>query len=158
MAKPRASIFEETAEIDVTGFAPKRGPDATAPAPEQVRAVAEAANFRSREARPPKAASSTREPRRYRTGRNVQFNLKASQETVDAFYAITDKHGWVRKSPLLTFVACRYQASDEWDDDHSHCVRRNCGKEWINLLPRGEARQPRWSRPMHLLVVSPDTH
>ena len=36
-----------------------------------------------------------REPRRHRTGRNVQFNVKASQETVDAFYAISDRNGWV---------------------------------------------------------------
>jgi hypothetical protein len=36
-----------------------------------------------------------RVPRRHRTGRNVQFNLKASQETVDAFYAISDSQGWV---------------------------------------------------------------
>ena len=33
--------------------------------------------------------------RRHRTGRNVQFNVKASQETVDAFYAISDAKGWV---------------------------------------------------------------
>jgi hypothetical protein len=36
-----------------------------------------------------------RVPRRHRTGRNVQFNVKASRETVDAFYAISDTNGWV---------------------------------------------------------------
>ena len=96
MTKPRASIFEETEDLDVSGFAPKTAPDADAPAPERVRAVAEAANFRSREPRPAKSAAMPKHsPRRYRTGRNVQLNLKASQETVDAFYSVADKNGWV---------------------------------------------------------------
>lgn len=42
--------------------------------------------FRSRE---PK-----REPRRYRTSRNVQFNVKAAQQTVDRFYQVCDRTGW----------------------------------------------------------------
>jgi len=96
MTKTRASIFEEPEELDISGFAPKTAPDINAPAPEKVRAVAEASNFSSRE---PKAQKPTvpakREPRRHRTGRNVQLNLKASQETVDAFYAISDKNDWV---------------------------------------------------------------
>src|SRR5665213_1072223 len=96
MPKSRASIFEETGDLDISGFAPKGGRDADAPAPEEVRAVAEAANFRSREAQSSKpAALVTHAPRRYRTGRNIQFNLKVSQDTVDAFYAVSDKYGWV---------------------------------------------------------------
>jgi len=93
----RASIFEEPDELDVSGFKPKTAPDA-APPPERVREVSEAARFRSRE---PKSASPLapppprREQRRYRTGRNVQFNIKASQDTVDGFYAISDRQGWV---------------------------------------------------------------
>jgi hypothetical protein len=94
MAAPRASIFDED-EIDISGFAPKLGPDASAPPPEQVRAVAVAANFRSRESPGPAPAAAKRPPRRHRTGRNVQFNVKASQNTVDAFYAISDRQGWV---------------------------------------------------------------
>ncbi len=91
MSGTRASIFEAD-DLDLAGFAPRTGRDTTAPAPEQVRAVAEAAQFRSREqpVAPPK-----RVQRRHRTGRNVQFNVKASQETVDAFYAISDAKGWV---------------------------------------------------------------
>jgi hypothetical protein len=95
MSNSRASIFADD-DIDVSGFAPKTGADRSAPAPEQVKAVAEAARFRSREPttkQPP--APAKRQPRRYRTGRNVQFNVKASQETVDAFYAISDREGWV---------------------------------------------------------------
>ena len=99
MSTPRASIFDGD-EIDVTAFSPKPGPDRSAPAPAAVRAVAEAANFRSREGAPAAAAPTTSEaakrpPRRHRTGRNVQFNIKVSQEAVDAFYAISDRQGWV---------------------------------------------------------------
>jgi len=86
MTKSRASIFdepEEPKELDVSGFAPKS-------------AVAEAAHFSSREPKPQKqTVPAKRAPRRHRTGRNVQLNLKASQETVDAFYAISDKNDWV---------------------------------------------------------------
>src|SRR5690348_15697052 len=95
MSGSRASIFADD-DIDVSGFAPKAGVDRSAPPPEQVKAVAEAARFRSREpvaAKPP--ATVKRPPRRHRTGRNVQFNVKASQETVDAFYEISDREGWV---------------------------------------------------------------
>ncbi len=97
MTGPRASIFEEP-DIDVSGFAPRPAPDTTAPRAEQVREVSEAAKFRSREpkaAHPEKQPPAKREQRRYRTGRNVQFNVKASQNTVDAFYAISDRQGWV---------------------------------------------------------------
>jgi hypothetical protein len=98
MSNPRASIFADD-DLDVTDFAPKAGPDKSAPAAEQVRAVAEAARFHSREPAPPPAPMAApvakRIPRRYRTGRNVQFNVKASQDTVDAFYAISDSKGWV---------------------------------------------------------------
>jgi hypothetical protein len=96
MTKPRASIFEVDSELDVTAFAPKTGIDTKAPAAEQVRAVAEAAHFRSREpalAKP--QGKPNRAARRYRTGRNVQFNIKALQESVDMFYAITDSQKWV---------------------------------------------------------------
>jgi hypothetical protein len=32
---------------------------------------------------------------RHRTGRNVQLNIKARAEAVEAFYAITDREKWV---------------------------------------------------------------
>lgn len=100
MPKPRASIFEENdgEKLDVGGFAPKTSVDAKAPGAEQVRAVAQAAKFLSREATVPKHEPETqakRVARRYGTGRNVQFNVKAQQTTVDAFYAITEAQGWV---------------------------------------------------------------
>lgn len=91
----RASIFDDNTEIDVSGFAPKEGATPVAP-PEQVRAVSESAHFQSRE-RPPelRAPSPPREPRRYRTGRNIQLNIKARASTIEAFYKIADRQGWV---------------------------------------------------------------
>jgi len=63
-----------------------------------VRAVSEAANFPSREAvaAPPAVAKpeEKRELRRYRTGRNVQLNIKVKPETLETFYKIADEHGW----------------------------------------------------------------
>ncbi len=92
----RASIFNADTDLDVSGFAPKTKPDTSAPAAEQVKAVSQGANFRSREPQAPKTETPPkRAPRRYRTGRNVQFNVKAQRETVDAVYAITEAQGWV---------------------------------------------------------------
>lgn len=106
ISKTRANIFEETGELDISSFAPKAARDAAAPAPQAVRAVAEAANFRSREAPPlTPAQAQKREPRRYRTGRNVQFNVKASQETVQAFYDVCDQQGWVLGYTLERAIA-----------------------------------------------------
>lgn len=94
MSGKRASIFDDSAELDISGFAPKEAIP-IAP-PEQVRAVSEAAHFQSREL--PREARETphpREPRRYRTGRNIQLNIKARGSTIEAFYKIADRHGWV---------------------------------------------------------------
>ena len=94
-ARERAKLFGED-DLDVSGFAPK--PPAR---PEQVRGVAEGAGFRSREPVPPPPAHMAaelpprREQRRYRTGRNVQLNLKVRQEDLDAFYRLADDSGQV---------------------------------------------------------------
>ena len=99
MSKSRASIFEDgdTETLDVASFSPKPAIDQKAPPAEQVRAVSQAANFKSREPTAVKAEPKTakRSPRRYRTGRNVQLSVKALAETVEAFYAITDQQRWV---------------------------------------------------------------
>jgi hypothetical protein len=108
MSSERASIFGQRPDIDIAGFAPR---PASKPAPqlEQVKAISETANFVSREpiasgpktAAAPRASRETqrepiaREPRRHRTGRNIQLNIKARAETIDRFYAIADLHGWV---------------------------------------------------------------
>jgi len=85
----RASVFNE--DLDVSDFKPT--PAGSGVQREQVKAVAEPASFRSRDPEPTPLAR--REPRRHRTGRNVQLNLKVRQEDADAFYALADEHGWV---------------------------------------------------------------
>jgi hypothetical protein len=96
MTAKRAGVFDQEDELDVSGFAPK-APDRPADKPEEVRAVSEAAQFQSREPRRDAApvASAKREPRRYRTGRNMQLNIKARTDAIEAFYAIADQQGWV---------------------------------------------------------------
>lgn len=96
MSKQRAPIFEdETASLDLSDFAPAEPQQGRGFAsPTEVRRVAEAAAFRSRE---PVLAPATR---RFRTGRNVQVNIKARQETVDAFNRLCDTYGWVQGETL----------------------------------------------------------
>ena len=99
----RAKIFadaEPAATLDLSSFAPKIAADPLATPADQVRAIAESANFRSREPVIAQPAGEGREgakrqPRRHRTGRSVQFNVKASQATIDAFYALSEAQGWV---------------------------------------------------------------
>ena len=94
MPEERASIFGDD-DLDVSAFRPKPAVQPSghpAARPEQVREVSEAANFRSRDPKPAPAAQSVRrEQRQYRTGRNVQLNIKARAEAVEAFYAIADR-------------------------------------------------------------------
>jgi hypothetical protein len=95
MSGKRAGVFDSADDLDVSGFAPKPV-DRAAVKPEQVRAVSESAQFQSREPRRnSSAAPAKREPRRHRTGRNMQLNIKARTEAINAFYAITDQQGWV---------------------------------------------------------------
>ena len=101
MSNARAGLFEAEDDLDVSGFAPKKPkPGAQPAAAEEVRAVSEASSFRSREpaARKPvpaPAARPKREPRLYRTGRNIQLNVKVRQETLDSLYEMSDQQGWV---------------------------------------------------------------
>jgi hypothetical protein len=112
MSNSRASIFADD-DLDVSDFAPKVGPDKSAPMAEQVKVVAEEARFRSREPASLPTPVAKRIHRRYRTGRNVQFNLKASQDTVDAFYAISDSKGWVLGETLEHALAALQRELDK---------------------------------------------
>jgi hypothetical protein len=109
MTKQRASIFDEPTELDVSAFKPKRDSDNSAPTKAQVKAVAESKNFKSREASTPTVDAgrkTTAQRRVLRTGRSVQFNVKASQEVIDEIYAITNTHnGWVLGYTLERAVA-----------------------------------------------------
>jgi hypothetical protein len=107
MAK-RASIFDN--DLDLSGFAPKEGRDTKAPPAEIVKQVAEAANFRSREPKPDKGAGEQRKVKGYRTGRNVQFNVKATQETLDTFHLICEKKGWLLAEGFAEAVAALKRA------------------------------------------------
>ena len=83
---------------DLADFAPVTSPKPKPPA-ELVRQVSEARNFPSRAAVPkPKAVAelALRAPqRRYRTGRNVQLNMKVTAETAERFTKLSDAQGWV---------------------------------------------------------------
>lgn len=117
MSNTRAKLFNSDDDLDLTAFKPKAEPNMAAPPLEQVRAVSEAANFRSREpvkaepapssvpAAPVETAKPRRQPRTHRTGRNVQFNVKASQEAIDAFYRISDERSWVLGETLERALA-----------------------------------------------------
>ena len=93
----RASIFDDAAELDVDVGAFK--PEIAAPLEpdrETLKAISEASNFPSRQAKPVQASTSTkREPRRHRTGRTAQFNVRTTPQTVDEFYRLADQKGWL---------------------------------------------------------------
>jgi hypothetical protein len=60
------------------------------PAEETIARIAKDNNFISRQA--PKTVKEPRRKRRvYRTGRNQQFNLKATTQTVERFYKMADE-------------------------------------------------------------------
>lgn len=101
----RAGLFEQQDDFDVSGFTPKAHktlPAIATPAAEAVRTVSESSNFRSREPVPVPVKAPQR---RYRTGRNLQLNLKVAAETYEAFYRIADSQGWVLGETLERAVA-----------------------------------------------------
>ena len=83
-------------DLDLSDFKPA---PVKKPKPEAaiIREVSEANNFPSRAAGKPKAQkeAAASPQRRRRTGRNVQFNIKATPETIARFTALADKNGWV---------------------------------------------------------------
>lgn len=91
MNTPRANPFADVEQLPT--FVPK--PRATKPATEQIDAVADANGFPSRQA-PRASASRKRGGRRYRTGRNQQINIKATQEVIERLYKMAD----ARRVPL----------------------------------------------------------
>ena len=94
MSPQRAPIFTED-ELDLSDFqAAPPGQGRGFASPHQVRQVAESAAFRSREPIPIPVY------RRYRTGRNVQLNIKVRQDTLDAFNRLCDTYGWVQGETL----------------------------------------------------------
>jgi hypothetical protein len=90
--RPRADLGFASGldDLDLTGFAPRAA--APRPAPAVVAEAAAAAGFVSREAKP--APEQDAPPRRRRTGRSLQFNLKARPDTVASYCALADRMGW----------------------------------------------------------------
>ena len=95
MTKERASIFAgDNDALDLSGFAPKAGPEPSEVSADLVRAIAEASRFPSREAKPMR-----RPPRIHRTGRTMQFNARTTPQTVEGLYAIAFAVQTERGSP-----------------------------------------------------------
>jgi hypothetical protein len=104
MSTARADLGfgDELDQFDPASWTPKpRGAQSDPEAKQAMRIAAEATGFRSREPKAPAATEepsegrgASRLPRRRRTGRNAQFNLKARPDTIEAFIAIADRQGW----------------------------------------------------------------
>jgi len=99
----------------VNAFADLKEPPAFTTKPKREAQIAEDAiariaddnNFPSRQ--PPKTTKEPRRKRRvYTTGRNRQFNIKATAETVEKFYKMAD----ARKVPLCELLEQALDALD----------------------------------------------
>jgi hypothetical protein len=98
-------MTKERADLGFSGSLDQFDPSEWKPAPPKrtptpadkaatIKAAA-AAGFSSREPKPQETQQETgQQPRRRRTGRNAQLNLKARPETITAFCAIADRQGW----------------------------------------------------------------
>ncbi|PPQ31924.1 stability/partitioning determinant [Rhodopila globiformis] len=89
MTTKRAQLFDEVPDPDLARFTPKASRSA-APPIEQVRDVAQAAGFPTREA---KRVAPIAERHYYRTGRDTQFNTKVRPDVKNRFVAIATEDG-----------------------------------------------------------------
>lgn len=86
----RASIFAKP-PLDIAGFSPRVESDRHPP-PDELDELTRGSKFRSREALPEPVRAP--EQRRRRTGRNVQFNIRATQAVIDEFKSISERQDW----------------------------------------------------------------
>ena len=91
----RVNAFAGLTETPIFEVKPKNQKPVAA---DTVDRIADDNGFQSRPVR--KAKVATRKPRIYRTGRNRNFSLKATNETVDRFYKLADERQ-VRLGELL---------------------------------------------------------
>lgn len=92
----RARLFDDGDDFDISVFAPRKPDKSREPPSDAVRAVSETANFHSREPARTTPGQTVKAPqRRRRTGRNLQLNVKVAAKTLESFYEITDRQGWV---------------------------------------------------------------
>ena len=87
-------------------FTTKPKPDKAIPS-ETMERIAEQNNFPSRQA-PKASATPRRKPRRYKTGRNQQLNIKATGETIERFLKAADE----RHVPLGELLRLAVDALD----------------------------------------------
>lgn len=113
MTETRADLgFADALEdFNVSDWMPRTPAVTEKPAKVATEKAAAAAGFRSREPQPEavKVPVRTEPPRRRRTGRNAQFNLKARPETIEEFCAIADAQGWGLGETLERAVALLQQ-------------------------------------------------
>lgn len=103
MIKQRADLGFGAALSDLGGFDAKPPqPLAARPPQAEIVEAARAAGFQSREVKP---SDPAKPQRRRRTGRNVQFNIKSTPETIAAFCGIADANGWGLGETLERAVA-----------------------------------------------------
>ena len=120
MTRQRADLGFGAALDDLGGFSAKPlSPALPRPAKAQVAEVATASGFHSRE---PQVPVPLKTQRRRRTGRNVQFNIKTTPETIAAFCQIADANGWGLGETLERAVAL-LQATDRMAADREGLLK-----------------------------------
>lgn len=104
MNSKRANPFADIGNLPA--FEPK--PKASKPlASEQLEKIAETDGFPSRQ--PARSQTRVRKGRRYRTGRNQQINIKATQQVIERLYKMAD----VRRVPLGELLEQALDALEE---------------------------------------------
>jgi hypothetical protein len=78
---------------------------------ETIESIAADHNFPSRQARKQPSAPK-RKPRLYRTGRNCNFGLKASSETIERYHKMADDRGVTRARLLELALDALDRAGD----------------------------------------------
>src|SRR4051812_10934057 len=73
----------------------------------EIDRIADENGFPSRQ--PPKVKEPKRKRRRYTTGRNQQFNVRASAETIERFYRMADE----RRTSLCALLEVALSALEE---------------------------------------------
>lgn len=104
MEKSRSNIFADEDKLDLTGLTGARKPAPPAPHVGEIRAVAEAASFSSRE---PK-----RQQHRYTTGRNRPKVFQLDQRTDERFTALYDSLNSKRRTTFCEVLEYLLDAHD----------------------------------------------
>jgi hypothetical protein len=104
----RVNPFADVKDVPVFTTKPRKG---TPVEKEEVDRIAAENNFPSRQA-PRMAKEPKRKPRIHRTGRNQQFNAKATPETIQRFYKAADD----RRVPLGELLKQALDSLDALDE------------------------------------------